>query len=123
MPGSTRSSIKAARLRSHSILSIDPLEISTTVLTTPFCQSPGVSTWLKSAIRNISFSSVLLYTIREVIMKIIGHRGAAGIALENTAESIKAALALPIDGMEIDVRRTKDGHLVVIHDEDTSRIG
>ncbi len=56
-------------------------------------------------------------------MKIIGHRGAAGIALENTAESIKAALKLPIDGMEIDVRRTKDGHLVVIHDEDTSRIG
>lgn len=56
-------------------------------------------------------------------MKIIGHRGAAGIALENTAESIKAALKLPIDGIEIDVRRTKDGHLVVIHDEDTSRIG
>ncbi len=56
-------------------------------------------------------------------MKIIGHRGAAGIALENTAESIKAALKLPIDGMEIDVRRTKDGRLVVIHDEDTTRIG
>ncbi len=55
-------------------------------------------------------------------MKIIGHRGAAGIALENTAESIKAALKLPLDGIEIDVRRTKDGQLVVIHDEDTSRI-
>ena len=55
-------------------------------------------------------------------MKIIGHRGAAGIALENSAESIEAALALDVTAIEIDVRRTKDGQLVVIHDKHTGRI-
>lgn len=55
-------------------------------------------------------------------MKIIGHRGAASIALENTLESIAVALSLDIDAIEFDVRRTKDNQLVVMHDEDTGRI-
>lgn len=54
--------------------------------------------------------------------KIIGHRGVAGLALENTAEGIKVALALPIDGIEIDVRVTKDDQLVVLHDEHTGYV-
>lgn len=55
-------------------------------------------------------------------MKIIAHRGASGLALENTIESIKAALDLHVEGIEIDVRRTKDGKLVVIHDNHTDRV-
>ncbi|HEY5805884.1 MAG TPA: glycerophosphodiester phosphodiesterase [Candidatus Saccharimonadales bacterium] len=54
--------------------------------------------------------------------KIIGHRGAAGLALENSLESIKAALKLPVDGIEFDIRRTKDGKLVLMHDWNTARI-
>lgn len=50
-------------------------------------------------------------------MKIIGHRGAAGEALENTAASIKAALRAGVDAIEIDVRRTKDNQLVLCHDD------
>ena len=54
--------------------------------------------------------------------KIIGHRGAAGIALENSPSGIRAALELPVEAIEIDARVTKDGHLVVIHDKHTGRI-
>ncbi len=46
----------------------------------------------------------------------IGHRGAAGHAPENTLASIRKAIALGIDLAEVDVRRTSDGHLVLLHD-------
>lgn len=55
-------------------------------------------------------------------MKIIGHRGAAGLALENTLESIEAALKLQVDAIECDVRRTKDKQLVILHDAHTGRV-
>jgi glycerophosphoryl diester phosphodiesterase len=54
--------------------------------------------------------------------KIIGHRGAAGLALENSRESIQAALKLQLDALEFDVRRTSDYRAVVIHDRHTGRI-
>jgi glycerophosphoryl diester phosphodiesterase len=54
--------------------------------------------------------------------EIIGHRGAAGFALENSPASIKAALDLAIEAIEIDTRLTKDHHLVVIHDKHTGRV-
>lgn len=46
----------------------------------------------------------------------IGHRGAAGTHPENTMVSFRRALELGVDGIEFDVQRTRDGHLVVIHD-------
>lgn len=55
-------------------------------------------------------------------MKIIGHRGAAGLALENTLPSIELARLLGVDAIEIDVRMTKDGALVVCHDADLSDV-
>jgi glycerophosphoryl diester phosphodiesterase len=54
--------------------------------------------------------------------RIIGHRGAAGLALENSTDSIRAALTYNMDGIEFDVRRTSDGRLVVLHDRHTGRI-
>jgi glycerophosphoryl diester phosphodiesterase len=53
---------------------------------------------------------------------IIGHRGAAGLALENSHDSLIAALGHEIDAIEFDVRLTKDGKLVVMHDGHTGRI-
>lgn len=55
-------------------------------------------------------------------MKIIGHRGAAGIALENSIQSIRAALAAGVDAIEIDVRLTADMHLVLSHDPTLRRV-
>jgi glycerophosphoryl diester phosphodiesterase len=51
----------------------------------------------------------------------IGHRGAAGHAPENTLLSIEAALAIGVDVVEIDVHRSLDGHLIVMHDERVDR--
>src|SRR6266567_8773144 len=48
--------------------------------------------------------------------KIIGHRGARGLAPENTIKSIEAALAYHVDGVEIDVRVTADDIVVLSHD-------
>ncbi|HUA13440.1 MAG TPA: glycerophosphodiester phosphodiesterase [Candidatus Sulfotelmatobacter sp.] len=49
-------------------------------------------------------------------MEVIGHRGAKGLADENTIASIKAALNSHVDGVEIDVRVTKDKAVVLAHD-------
>ncbi len=49
-------------------------------------------------------------------MKVIGHRGAGGLALENTLESIKAGVSAGSDLIEIDVRMTKDRKLVLCHE-------
>lgn len=48
---------------------------------------------------------------------IVGHRGAQGLAPENTLPAFQAAADLRIDGVEFDIQRCQDGHLVVYHDE------
>ncbi len=53
---------------------------------------------------------------------IVGHRGAAGLEPENTIKSIKRALEIGVDIIEIDVRSTKDGALILLHDEDFKRL-
>jgi glycerophosphoryl diester phosphodiesterase len=49
-------------------------------------------------------------------MLVFGHRGAAGHEPENTLRSIRKALELGVDGVEIDVRSV-DGRLIVFHDD------
>ena len=53
-------------------------------------------------------------------MLCIGHRGAMGHEPENTLLSVRKALALGVDAIEIDVYNVED-NLVVIHDRDLSR--
>lgn len=50
-----------------------------------------------------------------------GHRGAAGHRPENTMISFRYALELGATGIETDVQMTRDGHLVLIHDESLER--
>lgn len=52
----------------------------------------------------------------------VGHRGAAGYALENTAVAIKKALELRINIIELDVRKCGTGELVICHDKKIDRI-
>jgi glycerophosphoryl diester phosphodiesterase len=47
---------------------------------------------------------------------VIAHRGAWDEAPQNSLEAVGRAAALGCDGVEIDVRRTADGRLVVVHD-------
>ncbi|HMK46027.1 MAG TPA: glycerophosphodiester phosphodiesterase family protein [Methanocella sp.] len=52
---------------------------------------------------------------------VIGHRGAAGYEPENTLRSFRRAIEIGVDWIELDVRRTADGHLVVMHDDTIDR--
>lgn len=47
---------------------------------------------------------------------IIAHRGASGLAPENTLPAFAAAIEADADGVEFDVHLTADGHAVVHHD-------
>jgi glycerophosphoryl diester phosphodiesterase len=49
--------------------------------------------------------------------KIIGHRGGVDGYPENTLANFKKAVELGADGVEFDVQLSKDGQIVVIHDE------
>lgn len=53
--------------------------------------------------------------------EIFGHRGSAGTHPENTMISFKEAARVGADGIELDVQMTKDGELVIIHDETVNR--
>lgn len=53
--------------------------------------------------------------------KIIGHRGAAGYAPENTLEGIQTAADMGIAWVELDVKLTKDQVLILFHDETLER--
>jgi glycerophosphoryl diester phosphodiesterase len=53
---------------------------------------------------------------------LVAHRGGSLLAPENTFAAFDRAVALGADGIETDVRRTRDGVVVVFHDETTERI-
>jgi len=52
---------------------------------------------------------------------VIAHRGGAGIMLENTLAAFQHAIRLGCDYVEIDVRTTRDGKLVIMHDRTVDR--
>lgn len=52
---------------------------------------------------------------------VIGHRGALGYAPENTMVSFAKGVECGADLIELDVHRTADGAMVVMHDDDVSR--
>lgn len=52
---------------------------------------------------------------------VVGHRGNAAHAPENTLESFRQAVAIGVDALELDVHLSRDGHVVVIHDPTLDR--
>lgn len=54
--------------------------------------------------------------------KIQAHRGASAYRTENTLEAFSLAVEQGADGIELDVHLTKDGHVVVAHDERLERV-
>lgn len=55
------------------------------------------------------------------MVKIMGHRGAPAYEPENTLRSIRRALKMGVAAVEVDVQLTRDGLLVVIHDDTLDR--
>ena len=55
-------------------------------------------------------------------MKIFGHRGAMGEVAENTLLGFERAISAGVDFVELDVRKTLDDQLIVMHDPDLKRL-
>jgi glycerophosphoryl diester phosphodiesterase len=53
---------------------------------------------------------------------VMAHRGNMSEYPENTLVSFESAIKLGADWIELDIQRTKDGHIVVTHDYDTLRV-
>ena len=92
----------------------------------------GVSFIYKMAVANIGLF-LLLVTIDTIYQnlnineklfttEITAHRGASLLYPENTMSAFKGAQKENAQWIEIDVRKTKDGQLVVFHDENLARI-
>ncbi|GAB3961551.1 glycerophosphodiester phosphodiesterase family protein [Spirosoma harenae] len=54
-------------------------------------------------------------------MGVSAHRGNSTVAPENTLATYRAALQMNVDYIEIDVRTTKDGKLIILHDGTLNR--
>jgi glycerophosphoryl diester phosphodiesterase len=64
---------------------------------------------------------ILLRTPPLTPAQVIAHRGGPAYAPENTIAAFENAIAQGVDWLEFDVQMTKDGELVVIHDETVDR--
>ncbi|WP_412988206.1 glycerophosphodiester phosphodiesterase [Pediococcus siamensis] len=56
-----------------------------------------------------------------MLTKIIAHRGSKGVRPENTLPAFEKAIAEGADGIETDVHLSKDGALIIMHDETVDR--
>ncbi|MCU0306077.1 MAG: hypothetical protein MUC56_18635 [Thermoanaerobaculales bacterium] len=61
-------------------------------------------------------------TPRTLALRLYAHRGASARAPENTLPAFEIALADGANALELDIHRTADGHFVVAHDPDGSRL-
>lgn len=76
-----------------------------------------------SSEKNISLDSIVnLYkNPSDHYVMVIAHRADWRNFPENSIEAIRSAIKLGVDMVEIDIRRTKDGHLILMHDETIDR--
>ncbi len=72
-----------------------------------------------SRVIRIEINDTIAYKWKGV--EVIAHRGAVEHAPENTLSSFEKAIELGADRIELDVRETADGHIVVLHDESVDR--
>lgn len=52
----------------------------------------------------------------------VGHRGAKAYKTENTLDSFRKAIELGANAIELDVRTSGDGELILIHDDNLKRV-
>ncbi len=81
------------------------------------------SVWLLEPLifQALFVSSEISAKMKEHPVVNIAHRGASGHAPENTLPAIDLAIEMGADMVAIDVHVTKDGHVVVLHDEQIDR--
>lgn len=72
-------------------------------------------------INKLFLTSVLLFFCIRLLCGaepplLVAHRGGAGDGLENSLSCIEKSIRAGVDAVEVDVRLTADGHIVVLHD-------
>jgi glycerophosphoryl diester phosphodiesterase len=67
-------------------------------------------------IRRLAFAVATLFSLHAAAFDLQGHRGARGLAPENTLPAFKRALELGVTTLELDVGVTRDGVVVISHD-------
>ncbi len=96
---------------------------------------PGMFTWTKAKKWILIFLSALIMLLpigvhlaktasagsAEKRIAVIGHRGFAAAAPENTLPSFEKAIVLGVDYIELDVQLSKDRQIVVCHDDNLLR--
>ncbi|MBY8913325.1 glycerophosphodiester phosphodiesterase [Bacillus sp. YC2] len=82
-----------------------------------FILMSGCSTH-ETSVKGASKTSIKTDSYRPLM---IAHRGASALEPEHTLRSYKRAIQDKADFIEIDLRQTKDGNLVAIHDKDVKR--
>jgi glycerophosphoryl diester phosphodiesterase len=76
----------------------------------------------KAAMKIIYATLIALFPLPVNSQTIItGHRGAAGLAPENTLVSVRKALELGVHRVEVDVQQTKDDVVICMHDRTLDR--
>ena len=70
----------------------------------------------------LTFFLIFFSSISQSKLLVIGHRGAKGHVAENTLVSIKKAIELGADGIEIDVFRCLSGEIVLFHDKKLDKL-
>ena len=68
------------------------------------------------------FNLIMINCTTQSFPIIIGHRGAMGYIAENTLPSIKKAIDLGVNGVEIDIFKCASGELVVFHDKTLEKL-
>ena len=63
---------------------------------------------------------MLAHVVRQV--QVVAHRGSSGVLAEHTLPAYEQALREGADALECDVRLTRDGHLVCVHDRRIDRV-
>jgi glycerophosphoryl diester phosphodiesterase len=70
-----------------------------------------------SRILNMRHVNISVHVIKNFRFEIIGHRGCEGLAPENSIAAMQTAIQLGIDRVEFDIQATRDGELVIFHDD------
>ena len=80
--------------------------------------------WIRNMLLGVLLTGTTFgFSERAVAVDVIGHRGASRDAPENTLASVNLAWKRGADAVEIDVFLSKDGRIVVTHDETPKRFG
>jgi glycerophosphoryl diester phosphodiesterase len=82
-----------------------------------FCGLSLFEPWLYQNV----FASTKIHKIKNQDFEVIAHKGASGVAPENTLAAVEEALNMGVDMIAIDVQNTKDEQIVVFHDATLDR--